>query len=56
MFKSDSQGGEEGGYGGMGSSFSDKAIRLNFIRKVIFILSFSRTTILTSSSFLEDNL
>ena len=36
MFKSDSdaQGGEESGYGGMGSSFSDKAIRLNFIRKV----------------------
>ena len=36
MFKSDSdnQGGEESAYGGMGSSFSDKAIRLNFIRKV----------------------
>merc|ERR1711910_178820 len=32
------QGGEEGGYGGMGSSFSDKAIRLNFIRKVYSIL------------------
>ena len=41
MFKSDSeyqQGGEESGYGGMGSSFSDKAIRLNFIRKVCIIL------------------
>ena len=36
MFMSDShnQGAEESGYGGMGSSFSDKAIRLNFIRKV----------------------
>jgi len=33
------QGGEEGGYGGMGSSFSDKAIRLNFIRKVYSILT-----------------
>merc|ERR1712032_1753881 len=31
------QGGEESAYGGMGSSFSDKAIRLNFIRKVFFI-------------------
>merc|ERR1712116_63233 len=33
------QGGEDGGYGGMGSSFSDKAIRLNFIRKVYSILT-----------------
>jgi len=33
------QGGEESGYGGMGSSFSDKAIRLNFIRKVYSILT-----------------
>ena len=40
MFKSDSdnQGGEESAYGGMGSSFSDKAIRLNFIRKVIVMI------------------
>merc|ERR1712032_1375693 len=33
------QGGEESAYGGMGSSFSDKAIRLNFIRKVYSILT-----------------
>jgi len=33
------QGGEESGYGGMGSSFSDKAIRLNFVRKVYSILT-----------------
>lgn len=32
------QGSEEG-YGGMGSSFSDKAVRLGFIRKVYSILS-----------------
>merc|ERR1712107_958656 len=32
------QGVEEGGYGGMGTSFSDKAIRLNFIRLVFAII------------------
>merc|ERR1711910_214900 len=37
------QGGEEGGYGGMGSSFSVKAIRLNFIRKVYSILTVQLT-------------
>ena len=36
MLKGDDseQGADEGGYGGMSDSFSDKAVRLGFIRKV----------------------
>lgn len=39
--KSDSvdQGSEDGGYGGLGGSFSDKAVRLGFIRKVYSLLT-----------------
>jgi len=33
------QGSEDGGYAGMGTSFSDKAVRLGFIRKVYSILT-----------------
>ena len=36
MLKGDDseQGADDGGYGGMSDSFSDKAVRLGFIRKV----------------------